>query len=244
MQINSDIFVHLAIIVTNTDLSDFAHKHPLDGEKFTTMVHSVRPKWRCSIFLAHKNEFPKNPQSFDGIIITGSPASVHDDDPWIKTLLSFIQIAYKNRIPIYGACYGHQAIAMALGGNVEPNPQGWIFGLVKSEIITKKPWMYALENTHTQFAAHIEQVTELPTGAETITQTLGVPNCGFVISNLIYTSQNHPEMTREFFVALLDEYQDKLGGTVTKTAISSLELQENNEAYAETVAAFFELKRL
>lgn len=232
--------MRLAILVTNNDLSEFAHRHPFDGEKFTTLVHSVRPDWQCDVYLVHQDKFPSNIADFDGVMITGSPASVHDTDPWVGQLLEVIRGAFANKTPIYGACYGHQAIAVALGGEVGSNSHGWTFGLEPCEITNPQPWMASLDQVHHQFAAHNEQVTVLPEGAKPITQANGVSYAGFVIGRHIYTSQNHPEMDRPFFTALLDEYSDALGPEVTKRAAQSLKAQDDNAAYAETIARFFE----
>ena len=232
--------MQLAILVTNTDLSTFAHRHPLDGEKFTTMIKAVRPDWSCTAFEVHQDEFPSDLADFDGIIITGSPASVHDGAPWGARLLELIR---QTDLPIFGACYGHQAVALALGGQVGPNPGGWIFGLERCDI-TRPPMppsrVAALAGGFHQFAAHKEQVTELPTGAQTIATSNGVPHAGFVIGNRIYTTQNHPEMSADFFGALVDEFEDGLGPDVAGKARASLSGQADNAAYAETVAAFFE----
>lgn len=232
--------MRLAILVTNTDLSEFAHRHPFDGEKFTTMIQSVRPDWTCDVYLAHQNQFPDDITAYDGVMITGSPSSVHDADAWVGRLLEKIRSAASAKTPIYGACYGHQAVALALGGTIGPNPHGWTFGLEACEIVAPQPWMEPLGHTHHQFAAHIEQVVSLPPEAHIITRAKGVPCAGFVIGRHIYTSQNHPEMERGFFTALLDEYRDKLGAEVADKADASLRAEDDNALYTETIARFFE----
>ena len=68
--------MHLALLMTNTDESDFAQDHPRDGEKFTTLVHLVRPDWRVEVFNVKDGVFPGDITDFDGVMITGSPSSV------------------------------------------------------------------------------------------------------------------------------------------------------------------------
>ncbi|SLN10249.1 type 1 glutamine amidotransferase [Pseudooctadecabacter jejudonensis] len=229
--------MHLAILVTNTDLSDFAHRHPFDAEKFETMVHSVRPDWTCTAFRVHLDEFPPSLAPFDGIIITGSPASVHDTDPWVGRLLEVIR---NTTLPLFGACYGHQAIALALGGTVGDNPHGWSLGLKRSDVVDPQPWMAGLGGSYRQFAAHKEQVTALPDGAQTITSADGVPCAGFVMGRRVYTTQNHPEISPAFFEALLAEFGPSFGADVAAAAKASMTGQDDNLAYAESIAAFFE----
>ena len=68
--------MHIAILVTNTDHSAFADRHPKDGEKFTQFMHSVRPDWQMSVYQVESGAFPDSLAPFDGLIITGSPASL------------------------------------------------------------------------------------------------------------------------------------------------------------------------
>ena len=47
------------------------------------------------------------------------------------------QLANALRVPLFGACFGHQAIALALGGSVEANPGGWVFGTTATEVTAR-----------------------------------------------------------------------------------------------------------
>lgn len=92
-----------------------------------------------SVFAVKDGIFPKDITAFDGVIITGSPASVHDDMPWVAPLLDQIREAFQSETPIFGACFGHQAIAVALGGGVTHNPKGWAFGLLDMQVTKALP---------------------------------------------------------------------------------------------------------
>lgn len=234
--------MHLAVLMTNTDESAFAETYPKDGEKFARLIALVRPSWKVTSFAVKDDVFPDDISAFDGLMITGSPASVHDGYAWIDRLLDVIRDADLRGMPMFGACFGHQAIALALGGVVEKNPVGWTFGAVEMAALGTPDW-YSGPSEFTQYAAHIEHVTKLPQGANAIFET---PNCkvaGFVKGPNIYTTQNHPEMTPEFIAALTDELADYLGQDVTKTAKSSLTTPVDMHAFAETIATFFEAAR-
>lgn len=234
--------MHLAVLMTNTDESDFAQVHPKDGEKFTRLIHLVRPTWQVTSFAAKDGVFPSNIADFDGVIITGSPASVHETDPWIGDLLQTIRAAYAQKTPMFGACFGHQAIALALGGNVEPNDDGWVFGLTESKITAKAEWMQGLPDTLLEYGAHIEQVTKLPAGAMALSTSKACNITGFRIADGVYTTQNHPEMTPSFIAALVAEYAPKLPLGVGEMAQASLARQVDALPYAESIARFFEIK--
>lgn len=232
--------MHLAILMTNTDESAFAQAHPKDGAKFTRLIHSVRPVWQATSFDVKDGIFPSDISAFDGFMITGSPASVLDDAPWVAQLLQLIRQAHATQIPLFGACYGHQAIALALGGEVGPNPDGWVFGLAHSSVTDAAPWMHDLPDTFPQYSAHVEAVTRLPDGARVLSTSDHCAITGFRIGDTVYTTQNHPEMTPDFIAALVAEYEDKLPDGVGAAAKASLTQDVDMTVYAETIAQFFE----
>jgi len=68
---------------------------------------------------------------YDGVIISGSVASVYEDLPWIRKLLTWVADVFDTRpeVRFLGFCFGHQVIAQALGGVVAPNVNGWELGV-------------------------------------------------------------------------------------------------------------------
>ena len=61
----------IAILMTNTDESDFAQRHPKDGEKFADFIQLVRPEWETVVFSVKDGNFPSDITEFDGFMITG-----------------------------------------------------------------------------------------------------------------------------------------------------------------------------
>ena len=232
--------MHIAILVTNTDHSAFADRHPKDGEKFTRFLHSVRPNWQLSVFQVESGVFPDDPAEFDGLLITGSPASIHDDFAWIPTLKELIVEAFEAGQPIFGACFGHQAIAEALGGKVGYNPDGWVFGAVEVESLEQPAWAAGLGDSFTLYAAHKEQVETLPAGAVAIASGPGCQYAGYRIGDKLYTTQYHPEMEHGFITALTEELRGDLPDDVIEGSLNSLKDHADGKRFAETVARFFE----
>lgn len=232
--------MHLAILMTNTDESPFAHRHPKDGEKFTSMLRSVRPDWETSVFSVKDGQFPKDLRNFDGALITGSPASVHDEDPWVPRLIDFLRDAIEKEVPLFGACFGHQAIAMALGERIIENSSGWVFGRTDMKIEARPDWARDLPPSIGQYAAHIEQVENLPEGSVLLLSSPECPVGGFAMGSNIATTQNHPEMTYSFISALVEEYADKLPREAVERARASLDHPVEATAYTESIARFFE----
>jgi len=83
--------------------------------------------WRLFEYNAKQFQFPsdRDLEAVHGVIIPGSRSSAYEDEPWVAALLSFIRSRiHARRIKTLGLCFGHQAIAMALGGVVKKNSPG------------------------------------------------------------------------------------------------------------------------
>jgi GMP synthase-like glutamine amidotransferase len=224
--------MHLAILMTNTDDSAFSKAHPDDGQKFTALLHRVWPDWKLEVFAVKEGAFPPS-LAFDGLLITGSPASVHDDLSWIAPLEELVRDAQARQIPMFGACFGHQVIARALGAQVGYNPDGWVLGRIETHFdgMTLPVPLYA---------AHKEQVLSLPPGARIVAHNSRCTIGGFAIGTHLLTTQYHPEMTGDFVAALLDAFGDDIGADVIQAARLTLDKGTDMDALAEWIAAFYE----
>ena len=60
------------------------------------------------------NKFPNDDPSVIGVILSGSPYSVHDPEAFKVDLSQFV-----GKVPVLGICYGAQFISHTLGGKVE-----------------------------------------------------------------------------------------------------------------------------
>lgn len=228
--------MRIAILMTNTDESPFAQKHPKDGQKFSELLWRVRPDWEFEVFSVKDDVFPATLE-YDGLLITGSPASVHDGAAWIARLEDVVRQAVALKAPMFGACFGHQVIARALGAEVIYNPAGWVLGKITTEF---EPGSRKVE----LYAAHKEQVSTLPKGARITARTDGCEIAGFAIADHVLTTQYHPEMTPDFVSALLKAFGDEIGQEITRNAAQSLDTPTDIVALAEWIARFFETAHL
>lgn len=231
----------IGILVTNTDKSDFAANWPRDGEKFSTLLKSVRPNWTMNIYQCTEGDFPKNVDDCEGYIIGGSPASVNDSDQWIAELLKLIRQLDTSSIPIVGCCFGHQAIAKALGGTVGRNPDGWGFGVSPTNFIALETWMIPAVKTLKLFAAHGEQVTKLPENAHLLGGDDFCPIASFAVGNHIFTTEYHPEMTKQFFVGLSHAFEKYVGTDIARRARLQADAADTDgQVFAHWMANFLE----
>ncbi len=232
--------MHIAILMTNTDESRFSARHPKDGQKFAALVHEARPGWTTEVFSVKDGVFPGGPDAADGWIITGSPASAQSDDDWILALLDLIRRIEAARRPMFGACFGHQAIARALGGAVADNPGPFVLGIVEVNVETAAPWMAPAQARFRIAAAHGEQVTGMPPGAVLNASGPGCPIAGFTIGTHVFTTEYHPEMTHGFITALTDAMARRADPGVIARARASLARPADRALFAEWIARFFE----
>ena len=229
----------LAFLDANIDVSAFAARHPREVEKFSTLLAPVAPDLRLEDFRVVDGAFPEGLAQFDGVIISGSPASVHDPDAWIARLKALIRQAVADEVPVFGACFGHQAVAAALGGTVGPNPQGWVLGRVESENHAPAPWMAGAAGSMALHAAHKEQVTALPEGAQVLGGGAGCAVGQMALGARIFSTQYHPEITRDFMAELLDELVGKVPQPVLDEARAGLEGPEHSRLMARWIVEFF-----
>jgi GMP synthase-like glutamine amidotransferase len=233
----------IGILVTNTDHSEFAKRHDADGVKFTKLMKAVRPEWIYKVYNCTAGEFPKSVNECDGYIMGGSPASVNDDEPWIDSLMELIRKFDAAETPMVGCCFGHQAIAKALGGTVAKNPKGWGFGVARTHIAEDESWMSPAQSTLKLFAAHNEQVTKLPDKAVVVGGDDFCPAGAFKVGEHFMTTQYHPEMTKAFFVGLTHAFENYIGTDVAVRAREQAETETDSELFAQWVAEFLEMPR-
>ena len=86
---------------------------------------------RFSIVSPFEGDALPDPAAAAGIVLTGSPASVRDEESWMLELAAWVRRADALDVPILGVCFGHQLLGEALGGRVEPMLDGAEFGTVE-----------------------------------------------------------------------------------------------------------------
>jgi GMP synthase-like glutamine amidotransferase len=233
--------LRIAVLLTNDDTSAFAAHFPNDGQKVVQLLQPLRPDWSFEVLSVKDGVLPRDPHAFDGYVITGSPASVNDDVlPWVGPLLDFICAVDAARQPLIGLCFGHQAVARALGGQVARNAAGWGLGTAPTHWQAASPWMQPAQTTTTLMAAHNEQVTRMPEGAECLGGSDFCPIGSMQIGQHIWTTQFHPEMPLVFMKALLGYLDDKLDADTITRAHTSLANAADAPLFGQWMVQFFE----
>ncbi len=232
----------IGIVSTCIGAEALYQKYLSESEQIALRLKTVRPDWRFETYRAYLGEFPSHNDSCEGYIFSGSPASVNIEDEWINETLSFIRELHASKISMIGICFGHQAIAKALGGEVAHSKEGMSLGCVKVHFSGQMPWMSPQRDFLRLYAAHDEQVMVPPNGAEILAQTDACPIASFSIGNHIFTTQHHPEMTQEFIAAVIDYLSSGIDHEIIHRARTSLEYMADNNCFATWMANFLERK--
>jgi GMP synthase (glutamine-hydrolysing) len=132
---------------------------------------------------------------FDGILLTGSLASVTERAPWMQSLAHWSLAAARER-PVLGVCFGHQLLGWALGGRVERNPAGPECGS-RTVTLTAAGRADALfDGLPPRFLApeaHEDHVRAAPPGARLLADSARTPVEAFAWGDTLRAVQFHPE---------------------------------------------------
>jgi len=154
-----------------------------------------------------EGHFP-DPNAHEAVLITGSPAGVYDDYPWIGPLMEFIRAADESKM--VGVCFGHQVMAEALGGHVEKSHKGWGAGLHNYSIVHPEPWDDGVKRISIP-ASHQDQVVVQPPNTDIVASSDFTPFASLAWTDRPAISfQFHPEFSPEFAKALIRERYDRV----------------------------------
>jgi len=177
---------------------------------FYCLLDSVSSDMEYRVYDIQKGEFPEEIHTDELYLIPGSRAGAYEETQWVKELLSFIRRAHAAQVNLIGVCFGHQAIAQALGGKVEKSDKGWGTGIRSSKIILPEALNYFPDGIMNLHYNHHDQVIELPKEATLFASSDFCPNEGFVVGNHILAFQGHPEYTADYNrYVILNRAQDE-----------------------------------
>lgn len=180
-------------------------------EMFVDTLGRAADAAEFEFFDVQKRCYPARVDDCDGYLITGSRASVYDDEPWIDELGEFVRNIDRAGVRTVGICFGHQLIAQALGGQVGPAPSGWGVGVHSWNVVHTEPWMRPSLGEFKLLASHRDQVDMLPDAARLVASSPFCPNAAFVIDDRLLGVQGHPEFTKDYAALLLHRRREQLG---------------------------------
>lgn len=132
---------------------------------------------------------PFDASAFTGVILSGSPFSVHDEEA------PFIELQKFEDMPLLAVCYGAQFMAKEAGGKVLPSKIRE-YGRARLEKIDRQsPLCSGLDVGSQVWMSHGDTITDIPAQLKTILSTADVEMAGYHVSDTQhYAIQFHPEV--------------------------------------------------
>ena len=120
------------------------------------------------------NKFPKDDPDVIGVILSGSPYSVHDPEAFKVDLSQFV-----GRLPVLGICYGAQFLSHTLGGKVEKTDSREYGRANLQTVDVANPLFKGFEANSQVWMSHGDTITAIPEGFQVIGSTKDVKNAAF-----------------------------------------------------------------
>ena len=136
------------------------------------------------------NKFPKDDPDVIGVILSGSPFSVYDQEAF-KISLDEIRGKY----PVLGICYGAQYMSYVLGGAVEPAGTREYGRANLTWFDKENPLFKGFEDNSQVWMSHGDTITRLPEGFKVVASTEKVQNAAYQAEGeKLWGVQFHPEV--------------------------------------------------
>ncbi|MDD7274027.1 MAG: glutamine-hydrolyzing GMP synthase [Prevotella sp.] len=180
------------------------------------------------------NKFPKDDPSVIGVILSGSPYSVHDAEAFKVDLQAFV-----GRIPVLGICYGAQFISQSNGGKVEQTGTREYGRANLTSIDLEDPLFQGFELNSQVWMSHGDTITALPSDCKKIASTEDVEFAAYTsTTNPLWAVQFHPEvfhslqgkdLLRNFVVNICGSKQEWSPASYVETTVQELQAQLGND---------------
>lgn len=180
------------------------------------------------------NKYPEDDKDVIGVILSGSPYSVHDPEAFKVNLDRFI-----GRLPVLGICYGAQFISHTLGGKVE-KADSREYGRANLGFIDKSNILFKGFDDNSQvWMSHGDTITAIPEGFECIASTASVKYAAYASKTQpVWAVQFHPEvfhsvqgtqLLKNFVVDVCGSKQAWSAASFVETTVAELKAQVGND---------------
>ncbi|KAE8152082.1 class I glutamine amidotransferase-like protein [Aspergillus avenaceus] len=170
--------------IKNSYISSLAHASPDAETTFYDPISTTYP----------------DPKDYDVIILSGGKADASSTAPWVLNELDFIRglvTRYPNK-KLVGMCFGHQAIARALGGEVRTVPGGPVAAVRDIRLTEAGREFFSFAAGIGSFRVpkfHVREVAKPAPGFVALAED---NECFVNERNTILSFQGHPEILNDF----------------------------------------------
>src|SRR3954470_12808913 len=200
----------LLVVQTGTAARDLVAKH---GDYPVWFEEVLGAKLR--LVRAHEGErLTDLPPRTKGIIVSGSPLTLTEPEPWMDELGDRLLRLGAAGVPILGVCFGHQLLGWASGSKVVRNPKGREIGTVRVQLTAegrKDPlFSWSSKSEIAVQETHLDVVDQVPRGAKLLASNEACATQAFRLSETVAAVQFHPEMTQEIMRDLIGTRADAI----------------------------------
>lgn len=180
------------------------------------------------------NKFPKDDSDVIGVILSGSPYSVHDEEAFKVDLSQFV-----GKYPVLGICYGAQFIANSNGGKVEKTGTRE-YGRANLRTFDADNALFkGFEENSQVWMSHGDTITAIPADCHVIASTADVKYAAYASdTNPLWAVQFHPEvfhttqgklLLKNFVVDICGSKQQWSPASFVDSTVSELKKQLGND---------------
>ncbi len=180
------------------------------------------------------NKFPKDDPSVIGVILSGSPYSVHDPEAFQVDLSQFV-----GKVPVLGICYGAQYISHKNGGKVEQTGTREYGRANLATVDTDNPLFRGFDKNSQVWMSHGDTITAIPSDCKTIASTSDVKFAAYAsMTQPLWAVQFHPEvfhslqgktLLKNFVVDICGSKQEWSSASYVETTVKELKEQLGND---------------
>ena len=180
------------------------------------------------------NKFPKNDPDVIGVILSGSPYSVHDPEAFQCDLNEFV-----GKYPVLGICYGAQYISHSTGGKVERTESREYGRAHLKSVDNLNPLFVGFEQNSQVWMSHGDTITKIPEDCKVIASTEDVENAAYASTEKpLWAVQFHPEvfhslqgktLLKNFVVDICGSKQEWSAASYVETTVEELKKQVGND---------------
>ncbi|OEC35307.1 GMP synthase-Glutamine amidotransferase [Pseudomonas cuatrocienegasensis] len=230
--------LQICILETDNLRPELIDQYQSYGRMFERLFAQQPLAAEFTLYNVVEGHYPAADARYDAYLVTGSKADSFGSDPWIQTLKTYLLERYQAGDKLLGICFGHQLLALLLGGNAERATQGWGVGIHRYELAHKAEWMSPRVDELTLLISHQDQVTRLPENATLLASSPFCPIAAYCIEDQVLCFQGHPEFIHDYSRALLDIRQQHIGEPVYQRAVESLQHDHQGSTVAEWMMRF------
>lgn len=236
--------LQICILETDVLYPELVSQYQGYGQMFERLFTSQSVAAEVTVYNVVKGSYPPDSEHYDAYLVTGSKAHSYADDPWIKILKDYLLERYACGDKLLGICFGHQLLALLLGGKVVGAEQGWGVGTHRYRLAHKPVWMTPALDELTLLISHKDQVIKLPTNATLLASSDFCPIAAYCINDQVLCFQGHPEFIHNYSRELLEIDQQQIEEETYRKGIDSLQLEHQGHAVGEWMMRFVAHNRL